>query len=156
MTKIHYLVLYQPKLERVPLSIFFTAADSAGTVHGLYFGNASSGTFDEAYFRMEVAAGGVARFLECDNPDDEAFIRDRARETRRRLPSLLPADVEAFNGLCSYRRTWWTFEEGDSVRMDAARARSMHAVDGLLCAQSAGFDQASLALIRQHWSLSGV
>lgn len=155
MTNIHYLVLYQPALERVPLSVFFVA-DPAGTVRGLYFGHAGSGTFEEAYFRMETAVQGVERFLECDNPEDHAFIRDRARETRRRLPPLSPADQQTFDMLCSHRRTWWTFEEGDDVRMDAARIRSMQPVDdGLLCAQSAGFDQPSFALIRRYWSLSG-
>ena len=154
MTNIHYLIVYQPGAARVPASVFFVD-DSAGTVHGLYFGAAGGGTSDEAYFRMEVAAGSVGRFLECDNPEDPAYRIDRAGDRRRRLPPLSPADAAVFVQLRSYRQTWWTFEEDDHVRMHARRVGTMSSVGSELCARSSGFDDRVLDLIRGHWSLGG-
>jgi hypothetical protein len=154
MTDIHYLVVYQPGSERVPVSVFF-AGDPAGTVRGLYFGDAGSGTSDEAYFRMEVSPRGVERFLECDSAEDPAFRVDRARDGRGRLPSLSATDAQVFARLCSYRQTWWTFEEDDYVQMDATRVEAMQWVDGMRFAQSPGIDPAGLGLIRQFWSLHG-
>lgn len=103
---------------------------------------------------MEVSAGSVDRFLECDNPEDPAFRVDRAGDRRRRLPPLSAADAAVFAELRSHRQTWWAFEEGDDVRMHAARLEAMQSVDGMLYAHSADLDTKMLALIRRHWSVS--
>jgi hypothetical protein len=152
MDSIHYLVVYQPVAGHVPASVFFID-EGEGTVHGLYFGDAGGGTSDEAYFRMEVFAGSAERFLECDSAEDARFRVDRARGSRRRLPPLSANDAAAFAALCRYRRTWWSFGDGDEVRMSAARVEAMEPVDGVLCAHSADLDANVLALIRRHWSL---
>ena len=150
MTNIHYVIIYRPGSERVAASVFFVD-DEAGTVHGLYFGDAGGGTSDEAYFRMEVSAGSVGRFLECDNPEDPAFRVDRAGDRRRRLPPLSAVDAAVFAELRSYRQTWWTFEEDDHVRMLAGRAGSMSSLGSELYARSPGLDDGVLGLIRRHW-----
>jgi hypothetical protein len=56
---------------------------------------------------------------------------------------------------CSHRQGWWTFEEGDGVAMDAARAAAMQPVDGMLVARSPGLDEEMLDRVRQYWSLHG-
>jgi hypothetical protein len=102
---------------------------------------------------MEVSAGSAGRFLECDSREDPGFSVDRARDNRR-LPRLSAADAAAFVALCRYRQTWWSFGDGDEVRMPAAHVDAMEPIDGMLCAHSAGIDTDLLALIRRHWSLS--
>jgi len=156
MTTIHYLVLYQPQLDRVPVSVFFID-DNGGTVRGLYFGNAGGGVSEEAYFRMEVSAHGVERFLECDNPDDHAFLRDRARQSGRHpAMALSTADTAAFAELRTFRNTWWTFGEDDEVRMIPRRTKAMLAIEpGLKCARSAHLDLATFEQIRGCWPLGG-
>jgi hypothetical protein len=153
MDSIHYLVVYQPVPGHVPASVFFMD-DGEGTVHGLYFGDAGGGTSDEAYFRMEISAGSAERFLECDSAEDPRFRVDRARDRRRRLPPLSATDAAAFAALCRCRRTWWSFGDGDEVRMSAARVEAMKPMDGMLCTHSDDLDTDVLALIRRHWSLS--
>jgi hypothetical protein len=155
MTDIQHLIVYQPGTERVPVSVFLVVDDPAGTVHGLYFGHAGSGTWDEAYFRMEVSAAGVDRFLECDSAEDAAFRVDRVRGRRRHLPPLSPADAAVFAALCSHRQGWWRFEDGDGVAMDTARVAAMQPVDDMLVARSAGLVEETLDRVRQYWSLRG-
>jgi hypothetical protein len=154
MTEIQHLIVYQPGTGRVPASIFLMD-DAAGIVRGLYFGHAGSGTWDEAYFRMEVSVIGVDRFLECDSAEDTAFRVDRVRDRRRRLPLLSPADAAVFAALCSHRQGWWTFEDDDGVAMDAARVAAMQPVDDMLVARSPGLDEEKLDRVRQYWSLRG-
>ncbi|HEV2538680.1 MAG TPA: hypothetical protein VGU03_03135 [Frateuria sp.] len=162
MPLIHYLVFYLPEQTRVPLSVFFVV-DGQGPVRGLYFGDAGSGTLEEAYFRMESSGRGEL-FLECDNPEDETFIRDRARTTgRRRMAALVPDDVGVFTELRAYRRSWWAFEEGDDVQMTPLGLSAMRRVSrtrrgepALLCARSPALDGTVIERMRRYWPLRGL
>lgn len=160
-----YLVFYYPDLAVVPASLFF-AIGERGEVRGLYFGDAGSGTFDEAYFRMGAQGSGEQGFLECDNPEDVAFNRDRMNASRRKTIALSANDAKTFEALRTYRRTWWTFDDGDSVLMFPARLKGMRKVEPgqgeedlqplLLCARSAVLDTAIVDRVHEHWSLRGL
>ena len=161
-----YLIFHAPAHGVVPVSLFYLARE-AGTVHGLYFGDAGSGTFEEAYFRMDDGPAGKARFLECDNPEDAVFIRNRARPARGFRPvPLSPEDARVFAALRACRQRWWTFGDGDNVRIDPARLKRMRQVpaepgmgryeEPLLYARSAAFDDTVFARVRQRWSLRGL
>lgn len=160
-----HLVFYYPDLAVVPVSLFFAVGEQ-GEVRGLYFGDAGSGTFDEAYFRMGAQGSDQRGFLECDNPEDVAFNRDRMNARRRKAIALSPDDGRVFEALRSHRRTWWTFDDGDSVLMLPARLKEMRKVKAgagegdppprLLCARSRVLDAAIVDRVREHWSLRGL
>jgi hypothetical protein len=160
-----HLVFYYPDLAVVPMSLFFSVGEQA-EVRGLYFGDAGSGTFDEAYFRMDAQASDKRGFLECENPEDAAFNRDRVNPRRRRMIALSPDDTKVFEELRNYRHTWWTFDDGDSVLMRPARLKEMRKVNAisvegerqplLLCAKSVVLDAAIVDRVREHWSLRGL
>jgi hypothetical protein len=161
----HYLVFYYPDLSVIPVSLFFAVGEQ-GEVRGLYFGDAGSGTFDEAYFRMGAQGSSEPGFLECDNPEDAGFDRDRMNARRRKAVALSPDDAKVFEALRTYRRTWWTFDEGDSVLMLPARLEEMRKVESgrgedepqplLLYARSEVLDTAIVDRVREHWSLRGL
>lgn len=159
-----YLVFYYPNFCVVPVSLFFVTGEP-GAVWGLYFGDAGSGTFDEAYFRIDTSENGAGRFLECENPEDLAFGRDRVNQRRRRKVTLSPDDARAFEELRSYRKTWWTFEDGDRVLMNPARVQTMKVVAApngemheapLLYARSRVLEEAIVDRVREKWSLRGL
>lgn len=158
--KVHHLVLCYPVQGVVLASVFFVP-EPHGITRGLYFGLAGSGTFDEAYFRMEWSVRGVHHFLECDNPEDSEFVRDRARKTRRRRVFLSPADARTFSELRAERMSWWSFEEGDRVSILPSRMRSFLRVargdeldrEPLFCACSEQLDEQALESFKEYWSL---
>ncbi|MGN2248114.1 hypothetical protein ACFWZ3_15645 [Frateuria sp. GZRR35] len=160
-----YLVFYFPDLAVVPVSLFFSVGEH-GEVRGLYFGDAGGGTFDEAYFRMDAPGNDSRSFLECENPEDVAFNRDRVNARRRKAIALSPDDARVFEELRTYRGTWWTFDDGDSVLMRPVRLKEMQKIDAgpgegkhqprLLFARSGVLDTTLVDRVREHWSLRGL
>lgn len=155
---VQYLVEWNSLDNEVPLSVFFRDGGQ-GVIHGLYFGYAGSACWDDACFRMVIDEDGQVRhFLECDDPSDEVFLRDRVGD-HGTLNQTLPLDDEDARSLAmlqTYRTSWWRFTGDDDIRIKRSRLKQL-LVGGephLHSAVSASLDLAMVARISECWSLS--
>jgi hypothetical protein len=155
---IQYLIEWDSLDNEVPLSVFFHDGGQ-GVIHGLYYGYAGSACRDDACFRMVIGEDGrVHHFLECDDPLDEVFLRDRVDDDGT-LNQTLPLDEEDGRILAmlqTCRASWWRFTEDDDIRIAPARLKQLWAGDEphLRSAVSAALDLATVARISECWSLS--
>jgi hypothetical protein len=155
---IQYLIEWDPLENEVPLSMFFHDGGQ-GVIHGLYFGYAGSACWDDACFRMVIGVDDrVHHFLECDDPSDEVFLRDRVDDdgTLNQTLPLNDEDARILATLQTYRASWWRFTEDDGVRIKPARLKQLLAggEPHLRSALSASLDLAMVARISECWSLS--
>lgn len=154
---IQYLIEWDSLENQVPLSVFFHDGGQ-GVIHGLYFGYAGSACWDDACFRMVIGEDGhVHHFLECDDPSDEVFLRDRVDDDGT-LNQTLPLNDEDTNVLATlqaYRASWWRFAENEEVRIVPARIKQLSADSEphLRSARSASLDLAMVVRISKCWSL---
>ncbi|NMW24360.1 hypothetical protein [Rhodanobacter soli] len=155
---IQYLIEWNPLESEVPLSMFFHDG-GRGVIHGLYFGYAGSACWDDACFRMVIGKDDrVSHFLECDDPSDEVFLRDRVDEdgTCNQTLPLNDEDARILAVLQTYRTSWWRFTEDDDIRIKPARLKQLlvGSQPHLRLALSASLDLAMVARISECWSLS--
>lgn len=155
---IQYLIEWDRQEDNVPLSVFFHDGGH-GVIHGLYFGYAGSACWDDACFRMVINdEGRVQHFLECDDPADEVFLRDRADDdgTLDQTLRLDDEDRRVLAMLQTCRASWWHFIGDDGIRVKPARLRQFLAGDEphLRSALSASLDLAMVTRISEWWSLA--
>jgi hypothetical protein len=155
---IQYLIEWNSLENNVPLSVFFHDGGH-GVIHGLYFGYAGSACWDDACFRMVIGEDDrVHHFLECDDPSDKVFLRDRVDDDgalNQPLP-LNGEDARVLAMLQTYRTSWWRFTEDDDIRIEASRLKQL-LTDGephLRSALSTSLDLAMVVRISECWSLN--
>lgn len=158
MSAIQYLIDWDPLAERILLSVFFHD-NGHGLIRGMYFGDAGGGCRNDASFRMTLSEDGrVRHFLECDDPSDEVFLRDRIDDhgTHDQTVPLDDADTHILVMLQTMRGSWWSFTEDEGIRIAPARLGQLLPGNEpqIRTARSTPLDLVMLQRIAECWSLS--